>query len=175
MTGEVGKVYAEALFSLCMEDGTLEPVYTELCACNQVLRDNPELVTLFCVPTIALKEKLGIARKLFSDNQTLCNLICMLIERGRIRVMDAITSAFTALYNDRHGVAEMTVTTSVALTPQLRERLIRKLSEKSGREVRLTERVDPGLIGGVLVQYGNTQIDNSIKSRLEAVRTQLKQ
>ena len=68
----------------------------------------------------------------------------------------------------------MTVITSIPLKPDLKDRLIKKLEQKSGKTVKLNEKVDPSIIGGIILRMGNSQIDNSIKGRLEAVAQQLK-
>ena len=68
----------------------------------------------------------------------------------------------------------MTVITSIPLKPDLKARLIKKLEQKSGKTVKLNEKVDPSIIGGIILRMGNSQIDNSIKGRLEAVAQQLK-
>ena len=71
-------------------------------------------------------------------------------------------------------IAEMTVITSVALKPETKSRLLKKLEEKSGKTVKLKEEIDPSIIGGIILRMGNSQIDNSVKGRLEAVAKQLK-
>ena len=65
--------------------------------------------------------------------------------------------------------------TSVALKSEQREKLIGKLEEKSGKKVILSEKIDPSILGGIIVEYDNSRIDNSVKGNLEAVAKQLKQ
>ena len=175
MTGQVGKVYAEAVFALCLEQDTLEPVYKELNACATVFREEPALAQLLGVPTIPLEEKLALVKRLFSGNDTVVSLISMLTERRRIPYVQEVTDAFNSLYREHKGIAQMTVTTCVPLRDAQRQQLIAALQKKYGKQVELTERIDPAILGGVVVQYGDTLLDNSVKSRLEAVRRQLKQ
>ena len=67
----------------------------------------------------------------------------------------------------------MTVTTAVALSPEQKERLRDALAKKLHQTIRITERIDRRILGGVIVQYGDTRIDNSVKYRLDALREQL--
>ena len=99
----------------------------------------------------------------------------MLTERRRIPYVQEVTDAFNSLYREHKGIARMTVTTCVPLRDAQRQQLIAALQKKYGKQVELTERIDPAILGGVVVQYGDTLLDNSVKSRLEAVRRQLKQ
>ena len=127
------------------------------------------------VPTIPLEEKLALVKRLFSGNDTVVSLISMLTERRRIPYVQEVTDAFNSLYREHKGIARMTVTTCVPLRDAQRQQLIAALQKKYGKQVELTERIDPAILGGVVVQYGDTLLDNSVKSRLEAVRRQLKQ
>jgi F-type H+-transporting ATPase subunit delta len=68
----------------------------------------------------------------------------------------------------------MTVVSSIPIKPELEAKLKARLEEKSGKKVVLTVEVDPSIIGGMILKYGNSQIDNSIKGRLESVAKQLK-
>ena len=68
----------------------------------------------------------------------------------------------------------MTVISSIPIKPELCDKLKARLEKKSGKKVVLKVEVDPSIIGGMILKYGNSQIDNSIKGRLEAVAEQLK-
>ena len=74
-----------------------------------------------------------------------------------------------------NNIVKMTAITSVALKSEQREKLIGKLEEKSGKKVILSEKIDPSILGGIIVEYDNSRIDNSVKGKLEAVAKQLKQ
>lgn len=169
------KVYADALFSLCIETDTLEAVYQALGETKQVFDDNQELYQLLTVPTIPSAEKLSLVKRIFAGQDYVLALISMLTERERILLLPEICSQFEALYLDQNNIADMTVTTPVPLTDDLRAKLIQKLEKQSGKKVRLTEEVDPSILGGAVVRYGNTILDNSVKTQLDNMRRQLRQ
>ncbi|MGN0621938.1 MAG: ATP synthase F1 subunit delta [Porcipelethomonas sp.] len=175
MTGDVGKLYAEALFELSLEAGDPEPVYTELNEYNSLFSENPDFVKLLFSPVIEISEKLDIIDRIFGGKKSLVrDFICLVTEKNRITYIDKITSEFNKCYNRHMNIAEMTVVSGIPLKPELREKLKSKLEEKSGKKVDLKVEVDPSIIGGMILRYGNSQIDNSIKGRLEAVAEQLK-
>ncbi|MGN0605566.1 MAG: ATP synthase F1 subunit delta [Oscillospiraceae bacterium] len=174
MTGDVGKIYADALFELCSEDNSYEQVHKDLNDCNKVFTDNPDLVRLLSAPTVTADEKVSIIDKIFDGCGIVCNLLCILAEKNRTACIDRITEAFNALYNDYMNIAEMTVTTCVEMNDEMRKKLIDALSKKFGKTVHLTEKVDKSILGGVIVEYGNTQMDNSVKTKLASVHKQLR-
>lgn len=169
------KVYADALFSLCIETDTLEEVYQALSESKQVFDDNKELYQLLTVPTIPAADKLSLVKRIFSGQDYVLALISMLTERERILLFPEICSQFEALYLEKNNIADMTVTTPVPLTDDLRAKLIQKLEKQSGKKVRLTEEVDASILGGAVVKYGNTILDNSVKTQLDNMRRQLRQ
>ena len=73
-----------------------------------------------------------------------------------------------------NNIAEVKVTTSVPLSDGLKTKLKAKLEKVWGKSVILTETVDPDIMGGIVVNYGNTMMDGSVKSKLEAIQKQIK-
>lgn len=174
MTGEVGKLYANALFEISLENNDADNIYNDLLQCNEIFSQNPDLVKLLSSPVILKSDKMDIITKIFGESGTVRDFICVVMERNRISCFDSITKAYSQSYNQYRNIAEMTVITSVPLKDEKRAKLIKKLEEKSGKTVKLVEKVAPSIIGGIILKYGNSQIDNSIRGRLEAVSKQLK-
>lgn len=174
MSGDVGKIYADALFELCKDDNSYDTVHKDLNDCNKVFTDNPELIKIMSAPTITAEEKIALIDKIFDGCGIVSNLLCILAEKNRIVCIDRITETFNALYNEFKNIAEMTVTTCVPLNDDMRTKLIAKLSKQFGKTVVLTEKVDPSIIGGVIVKYGNTMMDNSVRTKLASVNRELK-
>ncbi|HHX57947.1 MAG TPA: ATP synthase F1 subunit delta [Clostridiales bacterium] len=88
---------------------------------------------------------------------------------------ESIAGEFNKIYNSYRNIIEITATTSIPLTDETRQKLIDKLSQKSSKKVKLIETVSPDILGGIIINYGNTQIDNSIRGKLEDITKQLKQ
>ena len=77
------------------------------------------------------------------------------------------------MYNDKLGLLEVTAVTAQPMTEELRKRLTDKLSKTTGRRIVLTEQVDKSIIGGIVVRYGNTELDSSVKTRLDKLKAQI--
>lgn len=170
---EIGKVYATALYELATESNSLDGIYKELNDCAVVFKDNPELGKLLSAPNIPLKDKLEIIVKIFTDG-VIQNLVCVMTQNRRIMRISDVCNEFNKKYNEFKNIAEMTVYTVKPLEKTEREALVKKLSDKYGKTVKLTEKSDPDLIGGIVVRYGNKVMDGSVKAKLKKVANDIK-
>ena len=94
-------------------------------------------------------------------------------EKNRADRLGEIYGEFRQMYNDKLGLLEVTAVTAQPMTEELRKRLTDKLSKTTGRRIVLTEQVDKSIIGGIVVRYGNTELDSSVKTRLEKLKAQI--
>ncbi|HAS78226.1 MAG TPA: hypothetical protein DCS38_00490 [Ruminococcus sp.] len=173
MTGEIAKVYADALFELCSEDKSYDSVHRDINDCRKVFADNPDLLKFLSAPAINTDKKTELLSEIFSDCGIVCNLLCVITVKNRAGLIYKITDCFNKLYNEYKNIAEITVTTCIPLSDTMREKLKAKLSAKFGKTVVMNEKVDKSILGGVIVQYENLQIDSSIKSKLNSVHNEL--
>lgn len=168
MTQTVGKVYAEALFSLAQEEHKEKQVYEELNQVAELVKQYPDLIILLDVPTLSIGERISVLKKIIGEETGITeNFLCLLVEKHRFSRIAEICSAFNKLYHESFHIAEVFVTTAVPLEAKQRQMLILKMSQKLGRHVLLRETVDPSLLGGMIVQYGDTKMDNSIRNRIQ--------
>lgn len=175
MMEQVGKLYANALFELCKEEECIDLVYDKLNKYNSVFIEFKDLQKLLSVPTIELTDKLNILSKVFKNDGIAYNFLCILVEKKRINSFAGIVDEFNIIYNSYKNIIEVTATTSIPLTEEIRQKLVDKLEQKSGKKIKLIEIVSPEILGGIIINYGNTQIDNSIKGKLKDISKQLKQ
>lgn len=175
MSSEVAAVYSHALFSLAKEQGdaVLQQTRSDLRQCAVLFSLNPDLTRLLSLPTVSAEERIAVAKKIFGDEGLTPRLICLLIDHKRIGYLGEIADTFDGQMLDYQNMAEVTVTTAVAMTPEQKERLRTALEQKLRRTVRITEHIDRSILGGVIVKYGDTRIDNSVKYRLDALKERL--
>ena len=83
-----------------------------------------------------------------------------------------IVKNFRALYNEHFRIAEITVTASAPLSESVREKIAAKMSEVTGKTVSIKEKV-PSIIGGVVIDYGSTRYDGSVRTRLNELKKEL--
>ncbi len=174
MTQTVGKVYAEALFALAEEEHCEKAVYDDLNAAAEMFAAHPDFTALLSVPDLGAEEKITILRNVIGDEAGITeNFLCLLTEKRRINRIAEICSAFNAMYYEKFSIAEVFVTTAEPLEDTQREKLTAKLSAKLSRTIRLTETVQPDILGGMIVQYGDTRMDNSLRTRMNEMSRNL--
>lgn len=178
MNDKAEKVYAQAFFELCQEQaqGQEKDILAELYALDEIFSNNPDLAKLMDAPTVPVEEKIALLREMISTGGIceLCgNLLCVITEKGRFGCFGGIVRNFRALCSEFYKIAEITVTSSEPLTDALREKIKAKMSEITGKTVSIKEKTDPSIIGGVIIDYGSTRYDGSVKTRLNALKKEL--
>lgn len=178
MNDKAEKVYGEAFFELCAEEAPdkLEVFLGELTALEKIFDENPEFIKIMDTPTIPVQEKTDFAAEIAKQGNVseLCaNLMGVLAERGRFSCFDGITRTFREMYNDRFKIAEITVTSSAPLSEKLRGEIKDRMAKATGRSITIKEKLDPSIIGGVIIDYGTTRYDGSVRARLNALKNEL--
>lgn len=178
MNDKAEKVYGEAFFELCEEQGdaVMKDILAELTALDGIFNENPEFIKLMSTPTVAVEEKIALVEEMGKAggiSELTTNLLCLLAEKNRFGCFSGIIKYYRAEYNERFKLADITVTSAQPLTDALREQIAAKMSQIIGKTVTITEKVDDSLIGGVIIDYGSRRYDGSVKSRLNALKNEL--
>ncbi|MEE5992269.1 MAG: ATP synthase F1 subunit delta [Oscillospiraceae bacterium] len=164
----VGKVYAEALFMLAQEEHKEKQVFQELNQFYAVVERQPEFISLMSLPTLSAEERIDILRQIIGDEQGITeNFLCLLVEKHRFNRLSEIRNAFNAFFYEAFNIAEVFVTSATPLTDAQKTALKERLQKKLGKNILLHESVDSSLIGGMIVQYGDTRMDNSLRTRIK--------
>lgn len=178
MNDKAEKIYGEAFFELCCEENEsgLKDTLDELTELNKIFSQNPEFIKLMGTPTIAVDEKIALCKEIVQNGgvgELSGNLLCVLAERSRMSCFSGIVKQFREMYNEKFKLAEITVTTSEPLSAELREKISAKMSQVIGKTVSIVEKIDPAIIGGVVIDYGSRRYDGSVKARLNALKEEL--
>ncbi len=178
MNDKAEKVYGEAFFELCEEQGdaVMKDILDELMALDKIFTENPEFIKLMGTPTVAVDEKISFIEEMSKSggiSELTTNLLCLLAEKSRFGCFSGIIKYFRGEYNERFKLADITVTSAKPLTDALREQIAAKMSQIIGKKVTIIERVDENLIGGVIIDYGSRRYDGSVKARLNALKNEL--
>lgn len=177
MIDVIANRYAEALFQLSEEENITKEIYNELHNVVDIVKSNKDLDNVLKSPLVAKSEKVQLIETLFNNkiNNNLKNFLKILVEKGRINSLKSIELTYKGLLNDKYNILEGTVISAIALTDKKVKELEEKLSKKYNKNVTLENEVDTSILGGVLVRLGNTQIDGSVKTRLDNIKDQLSQ
>jgi F-type H+-transporting ATPase subunit delta len=172
----IARVYAEALFGAAKEKGKLDAIREQLGQFADALAENRELQLFFFSPYFSSKEKQdGLGRTISGAESELVNFLGLLIEKHRMPVLFKIRRQFDALWAKENKRLGVTVTSAVELDPEIARRIGSEIEEQTGNTVELQTKVDPDILGGLVVQVGNMVLDTSIRNRLEKLRKSVAQ
>ena len=169
--------YASALFDLASEAGTVSAVESDLDSLEAALRESAELRALIKNPEISREQigkvmtGLGAAMGLSELTQ---NFLGVLAENRRVADLPAMIRAFHMIAAAQRGEVTAEVASAHALTDEQVATLETKLRAREGRTVKLKTRVDPALLGGLVVTVGSKRIDGSIRTRLNSLAQAMK-
>jgi len=170
----VGRVYARALFEAAHEQGRLEPVREGLEQVVTAAAEVPELRELLRNPQLDPRARAAALEDVLAGgDQLLRNFLLVLVDKGRIGQLEVIAEEFERLVAEQEGVLSAELTTAVELSDDDERRLLRQIETASGRKVEATRHVDPGLIGGIVLQVGSHRLDASVRGRLDRLRRAL--
>lgn len=169
------KKYASALFEIAVEDNTIDDICSEVKTLKTIFSDNMDYLKALSVPTLSFSEKVSSFDEVFKGklSETIYNTMMVLIDKNRISLFENIADEFIRLYNEKKGIVEITVITAKPLKDALKKKLVAKLTSISSKKITLIEKVDASILGGIMLSYNNTEIDASIKSKLDAMRSQI--
>jgi ATP synthase F1 delta subunit len=167
----IARVYAEALFGVAKEKGKLDAIREQLGQFADALADNREMQLFFFSPYFSSAEKGdGLEKAITGAEPELVNFLELLIEKHRMPVIFRMRRQFDSLWDKENKRLGVTVTSAVELDPEIAKRIGSEIEQQTGNEVELESRVDPDILGGLVVQVGNMVLDTSIRNRLEKLR-----
>lgn len=169
--------YAKPLLELSIEKGILEEVAKDMDDFAALCESNRDFVLMLKNPILNHLKKLSILKKIFTGkvNDLTLSLFDIISRKNREQYLPEIAVEFHKQYNISKGIAEATVTTVVPLTAQLKQEIIALVNNVTGKEVELTEIMDPSIIGGFILTIGDRQIDDSINSKLNELKLKFSQ
>jgi F-type H+-transporting ATPase subunit delta len=173
---EIAQVYARALFEVATEQDALDEIREQLGAFADAMHENRDLAIFFFSPYFSVREKLeGLERTVQDAHPAIANFLQALIERHRMPAVFRIRTNFEALWEEERRLLPVLITSAVDLDEQVVQSLGERIGDQVQRKVEVTSRVDPDIIGGIVLRVGNVILDASIKNRLEQLRKQVAQ
>ncbi len=166
--------YAQAIFQLALESDELEKWLDDL----TVLADsasNSQFLEFMTQPRVPAATKLEVIRESLGDSvgRLALNLVSMLAMRNLAHILPEIADQYQGLLDHHRGIERAEVVSAVPLTDEQHRSAVELLEGMSGNEVRLSARVEPTLIGGIIMRIGDRVVDGSTKSKLQAMRREL--
>jgi F-type H+-transporting ATPase subunit delta len=173
---ELARVYSRSLFEVAREQGKLDVLREQLGQLADALDEHRELAVFFFSPYFSSSEKQQALGKLLDGaDEILLNFLLLLIENHRMPVIFRIRQEYERLWDAEHRTLPVQITSAIALDEATTESLGRTIGERAGRRVTLAARVDPDILGGIIIRVGNSILDASIRNRLEQLRRHVAQ
>jgi F-type H+-transporting ATPase subunit delta len=173
---EIAAVYARSLFEVAKEQGKLDVVREQLGQFADALHEHRDLAVFFFSPYFSTEEKKqGLHGALEGADPAIVNFLETLLERHRMPVVFRIRQQYEALWDEENKLLPVEVTSAVGLDEATVKSIGERIGEQTGQRVELTSKVDPGILGGIVLRVGNSILDASIKHRLDQLRKHVAQ
>ena len=171
-----GAVYGQGLYALAKDEGLEERILEELAVLEEAFQIQPEFLKLLASHNIPRQERAKLLDESFRGKVHLyvLNFLKLLTNKDCIRGFSGSCKAYREQYNAQKGILEVRVLSAIALDDGQKQHLEDKLAALTGKQIRLICRVDPAVLGGILLRYDGCQVDGTVKGRLAAVEKQLK-
>ena len=176
-TGLAGR-YASALYALADDTGNINEIVADLHDLAKLVADNDDIKMLISSPALTRSEQLAgitaITQKAGADAMTV-KFLGTLAENGRLNALPKIISVFLDEHARRQGQISAEVVSAVELDANRKASVEKAVASLAGNDkLSLSMRVDPSLIGGLVVRIGSRMIDTSIKTKLSRLETAMK-
>ena len=173
---EIAQVYSRALFEVAKENGKLDVVREQLGQFADALDQNRDLAVFFFSPYFSTEEKKdGLRRTVEGADPTVLNFLETLLERHRMPAIYRIRAEYVRLWDEENKLLPVEVTSAVDLDEATVKNLGERIGQQTGQRVELTSKVDPSILGGIVLRVGNQILDASIKHRLDQLRKHVAQ
>lgn len=160
----VARIYAEALFNEARKIGQAEELGEKLLSLRERMEQDAALQRALQQELISIEEK----------EKVLKTFLPRLLEREKDETLAAVIPAYQRLLDQEKDVKPVEVTLASAITPDLETELKQRLARVLGKRVRLETRIDPAILGGMVLRWEDRVIDASVKKKLELIGDHLK-
>lgn len=174
-TMSIASVYAEALFSLAQEAGTIDATLVELDALVQLTEDDSKFAEFLRSVAIDPDARAASLEKIFRGrlSDLTVNALLVLNAHGRAGVLSQVRRAFVLAAEQSRNQIEATAISAVELEASAKQRIKELVAEKTGKEPLVSFDVDPDVLGGVVLRIADWQFDGSLRKQLKEMRSQL--
>lgn len=165
--------YAKSLIDLAQEENALEAIRKDMELFTQTLRASHELQAVLANPIIAHIKKIKILEAIFAGkiHKVTDSFFKIMINKSRSEVLYATAREFINQYNVIKNIVRANVVSATPLSEENKKKIVGELQDVTGGTIELHAKVDPKLIGGFVLTVGDRQIDTSISSSLNRLKT----
>ena len=164
--------YAKSVLDLAVERGQLEEVYDDMIYLQQLTKASRDFLNLLRSPVVSSEKKLTVIDSVIGKNvsELTAAFTRLLVNKNREGELPEIIVAFIKQYKEHKGIHTVKLTTAVPVSDAVKNQIIDQVRKTSGMQnIEVESVVDPGIIGGFVLQTGDKLIDASISYDLRAI------
>jgi F-type H+-transporting ATPase subunit delta len=177
VSGVAGR-YATALFDLARDAKAVDKIAGELESIGRMIEDSADFRRLVLSPAFTASQQTRAIEAILDKAKiggTTSNFVKVVARNRRLFALPEMARAFLALVAHHKGEISASITSAHELTAAQRKSLATVLKSSLGKDVKLTTKVDPGLLGGLVVRVGSRMIDTSLRTKLDSLRLAMKE
>jgi len=172
----LSKRYAAALLNAALKANIAEQVAEEAESLQETFRQNPDFRDFLVSPQNLVAEKKSVIDAVLKGRASdlLVRLLALLVDKKRINLVDEIAEAYVQAYEKHMGIVEATVITAIDIDSAVKDKVRTKIEGDTGKKIRLNAKVDPAIIGGMVLVIEDKIIDGSVRYEIERIKRELK-
>jgi F-type H+-transporting ATPase subunit delta len=177
VSGIAGR-YAQALFELADEAGQIGPVGEGLKRFDAMVAGSDDLAKLVRNPVFTAEQQVAAVTTLLDQAKIgglAGNFLKLVASKRRLFAVRDMVRAYDLLADRKAGVVRAEVTVAAPLSDKNRSAVLEALTGVTGKSVAIAEKVDPAIIGGLIVKLGSKMVDSSVRTKLNALKLSMKE
>lgn len=172
--GHIVETYAQTIFDIAVETELSSVVDADLDSVRKTFAEEKDLTEMMASPYFTSQRKADLLQKVFSQfvSELTMNFMLVLVRHNRIKYLPEITACYDRIWGYYKGYVPVKVTVSQKMDNDWIDKLVDDISSTLKRKISLELSIDPSIIGGIIIHYGDKVVDNTIRTRLvSAVQT----
>ncbi len=177
VSGIAGR-YASALFELASDAKQIPAVGKDLARFDALIAGSADLEHLVKSPAFTADQQIAAVSAVLAKAKITglaANFIKLVASKRRLFAIRGMVTAYNALADQRAGVVKAEVTVADTLSDKNRKADVEALRAVTGKTVTISEKVDPSLIGGIIVKMGSRMVDSSVRTKLNSLKIAMKE
>ena len=168
---ELAQVYSRALFEVAKEHAKLDEVREQLGEFADAVAEQRDLQVFFFSPYFSTEEKKeGLRKAVEGADEIVLNTLELLIDKHRMPALFRIRRQYDDLWEEENRLLPVELTSAIELDQSTVKQVGEAIGQQTDRRIDLQSKVDPDILGGIVLRVGNSILDASIRSRLEQLR-----
>jgi F-type H+-transporting ATPase subunit delta len=176
VVSEVIVPYAQALMSVAKAHDLTERIGEDVSLLLNLLEQSDDLRTFLASPIVKADSKKAVLQRIVAEeiHPYTLNVLMLLVDKGRVSFLEGVCKQYQTLLRELNQTVLAEVSSAVELTDAQKDTVRQKVIEMTGAQrVELNARIDPNLIGGVIIKVGSQVIDASLRGQLRRIGVRL--